>query len=300
MSDARIKEITARDGVPLRCAVWEADSPRASLLLVHGVASHLEWYQPLAQELSARGITVAVADRRGTGKSGGVRGDARDVGILLDDIRLSAEHIRDAAPGMPLHLAGVSLGALLATAAVLRNVVSPASLLLITPAFALAQPLTRWQRLQLHVLSALWPRCALRLPYDSKSVARTADWQAALDADGLRLRAITARLARITMSLQSEVLARARSAGVPIFLQLAGADRVVDNAVARAFFAAAPGGRLAEEYEDAPHGLPLSLAAGRLEAAMASWILDGFRHTNRQDTQVERDATSLLRRPGRA
>lgn len=300
MSRAEITELRARDGVPLRCGLWKAGTPRAALLLVHGVASHLDWYAPLAEELASHGICVAIADRRGTGKSGGVRGDAPNADILLDDVRLAAEHLCTAAPGVPLHLAGVSLGALIATAAVTRGIVRPASLLLITPAFALAQPLTRWQRVRLRALSALWPRCSLRLPYDAKAVARTADWQAALDADGLRLRAITARLARVTMSLQVEVTAHARRAEVPLLLQLAGADRVVDNAAARAFFAAAPGARLAEEYADAPHGLPLSLARGRLEAAMAGWILGGFRHARRHDAHHERDATSLLRRPDHA
>ncbi len=300
MNAAAITELRASDGVALRCALWKTDSPRAALLLVHGVASHLDWYAPLAAELSSRGICVAIADRRGTGKSGGVRGDAPDADILLDDVRLAAEHLRAAVPGAPLHLAGVSLGALLATAAVTRGVVSPASLLLITPAFALAQPLNGWQRLQLRLLSTLWPRWTLKLPYDSKAVARTGDWQAALDADKLRLRTITARLACVTMSLQAEVAADAHRAKVPLLMQLAGADRVVDNAAARAFFAVSPGSRLTEEYADAPHGLPLSLARGRLEAAMATWVLDGFTHAGRLEARVERDATNLLRRPGRA
>lgn len=300
MSAAEQGFIQAADGVSLRCALWCAQTPQAALLLVHGVASHLDWYRPLAEDLQSRGITTFIVDRRGTGSSGGARGHAPSAAALVDDVARAAAHLSAKVRGVPWHLAGVSLGALIATTAVVHKAVSPSSLLLVTPAFGLARPLTRLQRLHVRVLSALVPRANLRLPYDAKSVARTSDWQTALDADPLRLRSITARLARITLDMQAEVLAYSSNLHLPVLLQLAGADRVVDNALARSFFAQVRGSGACEEYEGAPHGLPLSLAQGRLEAALAAWILEGYRRAGRASEHVERDATALLRRPGRA
>lgn len=305
--------LRAEDGTPLQCACWAATEPRAALLLLHGVASHLRWYAPLAETLADNGITVVVADRRGCGRSGGRRGDAPSAAALLRDVQLAAAALRERAPGVPQHLCGVSLGALLAAVTVMETPATWSSLILITPALRLATPLTKWQCLRLGVASVLCPSLSFPMPYGANALARTADWQDALDSDPLRITRITARFGRITMVLQHSLPQQAAKLHAPILLQLAGDDRVIDNAAARSFFeASASQRRRVETYEGAPHGLPLSLARGRLEAQICAWIFsesalrtdaaisttghNGLRHV--EATSFARDETGLLRRPG--
>lgn len=296
--------LRAADGTPLQCACWPASQPRAALLLAHGVASHLRWYAPLAEALADTGITVLIADRRGCGRSGGRRGDAPSTAVLLDDMRLAAAALRERTSGVPQHVGGVSLGALLAAAALLEEPAAWSSLVLITPALQLATPLTRWQQLQLTVAGAITPTLSFRMPYGSNAIARTADWQAALDADPLRITRITARFGRITQRLQSNLLLRASEVHAPILLQLAGADRVVDNATSHNFYSHCSSTiRRVETYDDAPHGLPLSVARGRLEAQLSNWMLVESQRPAANaacaanDQRFARDDTALLRRP---
>src|SRR5687767_8737669 len=68
--------LTAVDGVTLHYRTWTpvGRPPEASLLFLHGIASHGAWFAGTAVHLAERGIAVYAPDRRGSGLSGGPRG----------------------------------------------------------------------------------------------------------------------------------------------------------------------------------------------------------------------------------
>ena len=48
---------------------WRHPSPIASLVVVHGLQSHAQWFAEAADGLVARGLAVYAVERRGSGSS---------------------------------------------------------------------------------------------------------------------------------------------------------------------------------------------------------------------------------------
>ncbi|HYW06936.1 MAG TPA: alpha/beta fold hydrolase, partial [Longimicrobium sp.] len=71
---ARSATLRAGDGTRLHYHVWSAPSPRAALLLSHGLGEHGGRYAPIAAALVADGVSVFALDHRGHGRSAGQRG----------------------------------------------------------------------------------------------------------------------------------------------------------------------------------------------------------------------------------
>jgi pimeloyl-ACP methyl ester carboxylesterase len=102
------KRLRARSGAVLLCNPMGAEA-----LLAHRL------YRVLAEQLEQAGFTVLRFDYSGTGDSAG--GDeSTGVAAWLGDIRMAAEELARAAPGTRLVIAGVRLGATLASLATAR------------------------------------------------------------------------------------------------------------------------------------------------------------------------------------
>lgn len=118
-------------GVPIVYDVYEAESPRGVVQLLHGVGEHAGRYGALIEALVADGYTVYADDHRGHGRTGlrqwngdhgklgrlgpGGLGAAREAVWTLTQI------IREAHPDLPLILLGHSWGSFLAQMLVDRH-----------------------------------------------------------------------------------------------------------------------------------------------------------------------------------
>jgi alpha-beta hydrolase superfamily lysophospholipase len=94
-------------------------TPRAVLIIAHGMAEHALRYRRFAGELAERGYAVYAPDYRGHGRTAG--GDenlgwAGDDGwnAIVRDLERLAERVRAEQPGVPLVLFGHSMGSVLA------------------------------------------------------------------------------------------------------------------------------------------------------------------------------------------
>jgi acylglycerol lipase len=96
---------------------WEppVGSPRAVVVLVHGLGEHSGRYERLAGRFVKAGFAVSALDLRGHGESPGHKGDTRFAAALEDIDALLADSV-GRWPGAPAFLYGHSLGALLAVA----------------------------------------------------------------------------------------------------------------------------------------------------------------------------------------
>jgi len=114
---------------PVRLAVATADGhrfellaqlpprARAALLWLPALGVAARHYLPLAEALAARGIALFVHEWRGNGSSSLRAGWQHDWGyreLLQFDLPAAQAAVRAAAPGIPLHLGGHSLGGQLA------------------------------------------------------------------------------------------------------------------------------------------------------------------------------------------
>lgn len=262
-----------RDGIDLHLNDWPAPQPRARMLVVHGLGEHSSRYATLAGELNAEGISVRAFDHRGHGRSQGKRGVVgKDPDCLSrDTIEIFNAY---AAEGSDLpFLFGHSMGGLVVMHAVGKLGLRPRGLIASSP--ALASHAGIFDRLLSKVLLHIAPdfTVANGLPADKLSHAPGIE-RAYLD-DSLNHNRISARLATYLFEAGPEVIAAASAWTVPTLLQIAGSDRLVDPAGARAF-AHSASREVAEvhEYADLYHEIYNEAEPARTQvvADLTTWL----------------------------
>lgn len=113
-SEDRIDSFAGRAGAMRTIHIWEpAQPPRAVLLALHGGMAHAGDWVTAALHWRAHDFATAAYDLCGHGQ--GVRADIPDFDIFLEESALFLDWIRSAWPGVPVFVAGHSMGGLIAT-----------------------------------------------------------------------------------------------------------------------------------------------------------------------------------------
>ncbi len=108
----------AADGTALPVAVWPAAGghPRAVILALHGFGDYRKAWDEPAEIWAKDGITTYSYDQRGFGKSP-TRGRWAGTEALVDDAKTMAVLLHAQYPGVPVYLAGESMGGAVALVA---------------------------------------------------------------------------------------------------------------------------------------------------------------------------------------
>jgi len=164
---------TTHDGMKLYLQAWMTDSPKASLLLVHGLGEHSSRYAHLVEKLVAAGISVFTFDGRGHGKSVNGKPDAffESYQDYLQDIDALFGKVKSYVPGVPAFLYGHSMGGGLVAAYVLDFKPEAAGVILSSPAIKEAEGTSKLLMAVGGIISKFFPRFkALKL--DASKISR--------------------------------------------------------------------------------------------------------------------------------
>ena len=250
--------VTTSDGIPLYAIRYRASTPVGTpCIILHGIASHLGWYAPLAEELARRGTTTIIFDRRGVARSGGPRGHMDRWQDVVEDILLVAD-----AAGLtqsPFHLIGISLGGLFALATSLLHRNRVGRLVLMAPALKsrITIPLNR----RLRVLQRAFtdPEHLYEIPFGPETIADRDDWRQALLADDERTRMVSARFLVQMYGMQKFVRRTLDRLRTPTLMLLGGKDRVIDNDAILTMLDGLSIPVQAEVFEQACHLMPSAI-----------------------------------------
>ena len=154
---------------------WEPEgAAKAALIIVHGHGEHSTRYDHIAERLNGEGYSVYTYDQRGHGQSPGKPGYIVAFELLVDDLSLFVDRVREQIGGSPLFLFGHSMGGLVLANYVLKCQPEVAGLVFSSSALKVADnvaPLT--QKLS-GVLSALTPWLPV-LRVDPEAISRDSD-----------------------------------------------------------------------------------------------------------------------------
>lgn len=145
-------------------------SPRAVVVIAHGVSEHSARYTWVAEQLTARGYAVYALDHRGHGRSQGSRALIDRMANAVADLDALIDRATAAQQPAPVFLLGHSMGGCVSLAYSIRHQRKLAGLVLSAPLAALeaASPLVR---LAGHVLSAVAPKLGV-FGVDASAVSR--------------------------------------------------------------------------------------------------------------------------------
>jgi acylglycerol lipase len=110
------KILKAFDGTDIFMTKDPGESPKAVLVIVHGLAEHSGRYDYVARKFNENQFSVYRFDNRGHGKSGGARGDNDRLDNFLRDTHMIVNLAIEENKGKPVFMLGHSMGGLITAA----------------------------------------------------------------------------------------------------------------------------------------------------------------------------------------
>ena len=122
VATAHEEKIDSAKGIKIFVRSWAPQSsPRAVIVVCHGVNSHGGQYAWAAEQFAAAGFAVFALDLRGRGRSDGERFYVEDVADYVTDVANTIALAKARHPGMPVYLLGHSAGGVVSATYVLEN-----------------------------------------------------------------------------------------------------------------------------------------------------------------------------------
>jgi alpha-beta hydrolase superfamily lysophospholipase len=122
LATAREEMIDSAKGIKIFVRSWVPEStPKAVIVLCHGVNAHGGQYLWTAEQFVAAGLAVFALDLRGRGRSEGERFYVEDIADYVSDVANTIALAKSRNPGLPVYLLGHSAGGVVSATYVLDN-----------------------------------------------------------------------------------------------------------------------------------------------------------------------------------
>jgi acylglycerol lipase len=267
--------VPASDGVDLHYLRWPAakGKPWATLVFLHGIASHAGWFAETAADLAGRGVTVVAPDRRGSGRSGGRRGHLHSYERAIEDVEQVVRLVALEDRGSPLFLAASSWAAKLALVYAARRPPRVAGLLLLGPVLLARVNLSPARRAAVVAGRFVAPTATLPIPLTPELYTANPAYLDFIRSDRLRLLEATTSFFWETARLDR--LRPRASAGLrlPLLVLQGEDDAMVDVAGTRDWFAGlGVDDKTYRAYPGAGHTLDFEPDRTRYTADLLDWL----------------------------
>ncbi len=265
----------AADGNCLQGYVWAPaeGTPRAVLVVVHGLGDHARRYGALVQALSAQGVAVLAQDHRGHAGSGGARQRIDSVEQAAADVERALQEAARRWPGAMLVLHGHSFGGLVVTHLAATTARPLAGVVVSSAALQRPAEVSDGQLAVVRTLSALAPSLGLD-PLDPAKVVREPAAQAALAADPLIAPGkLPARTIAALLTGVDAVQPKFTAVRQPLLVLHGAADTITPPTGSRALHErAASAEKTLRLYEAARHDLLHEPEAGEVTQEIVAFV----------------------------
>lgn len=271
--DFALHDVLTADGLTLKLGACAGPCTGPSILILHGLYSHMGWYRSLGESLAGHGAAVFLLDRRGAGISGGLPGHMSSWRHVSDDVLRVVARIRAIRPGQEVCALGVSLGAAMTIA---TSLVEPGTFrrhAALSPGLAPAQSVPLLRRMGIACGAFARPRGPWELPFTAGQLTSRADVRDALWNDPLRTRTVTSKFLLELFRLQRFVRRNIAHLDAPLLALVPAHDALVDGkAVVRILSRVRRTPVRIEIFDEAQHVLPASVPLPELAGRIWHWF----------------------------
>lgn len=211
------------DGTELFTRHWTTESPKATMLIIHGISEHSGRWSEVADHFVAEGYDVHSYDQRSHGRSGDGALDIEDFTLFCDDVAERIEALRQ--PGRPFVLYGHSMGGLIVTAYLASDRPKPDAAVLSAPALSAKVP--KMLRFLAKVLSRIVPKLKLKSKIDGALLSADPKVGEIYAADPLVYLKVTARFGNSLLKAMDETRPLVSAITTPTFVIHGTADELV-------------------------------------------------------------------------
>jgi alpha-beta hydrolase superfamily lysophospholipase len=231
---------TENSGEQLYLQCWKQDDwPSDAIIIVtHGVSEHSECHHLMAESLSNQRFQVYAWDLPGHGKSYGQRGFIHSFNEFITCLdRVITEVKKQNSNDVPIYLFGHSLGGLITVSYILQYPDAPfKAVLLSSPALGVKLQVPFLKDRAARILNVVAPHITIPHEIHYEDLSRDRAVVASYSKDTLRHKKFSAPLYLGILDAMAEAQSRAHHIHIPLFIQAAGADRVVDPVATQEFF----------------------------------------------------------------
>ena len=263
----------SRDGVRLSGLLFVAPHPQALLLVTHGFQSHAGWFIA-GDELADRGITTLAFDRRGSGMSGGMRGNVNSSNDFLVDMEAARDALRRyGGTELPMHLFANCFGTRVAIPFIRQHPNDFRSLILTSPATHMAArtEYAPWQKIAIFLGA---PTDKFPSPLHDEEFVSSGPWLDWIKHDSLSLRVVTKGFLRESLRLHGQMMRDRFYIHTPLFVMLGSQDQMVRNdAIREKFFKPYTGEKRLIEL-NAEHALDFGPASAQFREELVNWVFE--------------------------
>ena len=231
----------------LACRVWRGKPTEPVIVYLHGIEGHSQWFEPTANVLHGREMTVYAPDRRGSGLHTHKRGDLASLNTFIVDVETLLRKIERLHPLQPIVLFANCWSAKAAAVIARRNHVyadkkTPVKLhglVLTCPAIITKADFNFFHKLQIALCTFAGDRfnqSAWPVPLATEMLTDNPVYLEYLHSDPLRLKMATARFFRETFILGLLAQQAPSELHLPLLVLQAADDQIVDIAKLKSWF----------------------------------------------------------------
>ena len=230
-------EFVSPDGIKIFYRQYQADPERGRMVIAHGVGEHSGRYGNVIERVIPKGISVWVPDHRGHGQSGGKRGHVLNFVQYLTDLRLSVDLARKNLPErMPCFLLGHSMGGLIALYFAQRYPELIDGVIASSPCLGMVIEIPAAKKILGSVMSYVWPGMTMGSELDATKISHDENVVSTYKNDPLVHDRVSARFFTELLAAMESVNQQAATLTMPVFIQVAGDDHLVNADSSKHFF----------------------------------------------------------------
>jgi len=216
---------------------WDASSPKAVLLLVHGINAHSGRWQFLADFFLKNNVSSYAIELEGFGRPKDAKlRRAESLGIYYNDIRRLRAIITEECPGSKIFIVGESAGAIISFLTAIREPRFFEGIVSISPAFTSKLDLALSDYIKIFLSVLYNPGKQFIMPITSAMCTRDPDYQKIIDSELEEHKRITSRLLVGLAIAQIRCRSLKNKIRIPVLFLIAGRDSLVDPGASAAIF----------------------------------------------------------------
>jgi alpha-beta hydrolase superfamily lysophospholipase len=225
----RVWQIDAFDGTKLHVQkASPTDPPRATVIIVHGLAEHSGRYEHVISYLNAAGYVVWTFDLRGHGRSEGERTFVKSFDDYLRDLDLILTMARAELSSRPVFLLGHSMGGAIATLFTITYRPALAGLLLSAASLQISPSVSPFLVKIAPLISALLPKLKT-IVLDGSAISRDQSVVDSYNNDLLNYRGgIPARTGAELNAAIRRIQSQMKNLDCPLLIMHGTVDRLAD------------------------------------------------------------------------
>ncbi|CAA0115501.1 alpha/beta hydrolase [Zhongshania aliphaticivorans] len=266
--------LSSNSGCRIYTQNWQpTGTPKAVLILVHGLAEHSNRYVDIANYFTEQGYAVYALDHEGHGHSQGLRGYINRFDDFLSTLDQYCNKIAELHPDRKLFLVGHSMGGVISSAYLLEHQQKLAGCILSGAALATGDVVSPIQKAVLNTLSKVLPKLPV-LQLEANDVCHDPAVVAAYKNDPLVFNGkIRARLISEILSTADRVLKNAASISLPMLILHGGDDKMASPTGSEKLYAAiSSNDKTLNIYPGLYHEIFLEPEKFEIYATIQAWI----------------------------